>query len=670
MSSFQSPIDKGSPTPLGATASTKGINFAFHAKKEQVSLLLFKPNTEKPFLILPLDPSYNKTKDIWHVFIKELTPPFEYSIKIEGEKQPILDPYSKSISLVGAWKEPNTLPLKSRCFISPSFNWENIQKPLRPFNEWIIYEMHVRGFTVHPSSQTPHGGTFLDIIEKIPYLLSLGVNAIELLPVFTFNENANPRKNPLTGESLCNFWGYSPINFFSLMQKYSTSSELDTPWATPITEFKTLVKELHKNGIAIILDVVYNHTAEDGEDGETQSFKALDKTAYYLCSPEGKYDNFTGTGNTVNCNNPLTSQLIVDSLCYFANELQVDAFRFDLASIFCRGEGGAILASPPILKAIKEAPLLQNTQFIAEAWDASGLYQVGSFPAEERWAEWNGEYRDVVRRFIKGLEDQSGAFAKALCGSQNLYWKDTPFKSINFITAHDGFSLYDLVSYNNKHNQGNGENNQDGMNNNDSWNCGIEGEAKDPQVLSLRTRQMKNFLVALMVSLGVPMILMGDEYGHTRKGNNNPYCQDNEVNWFLWNQAEKNKKLLRFWQKLLHFRMKKKQLFCRENFLTDKDIIWHGKEPFKPDWGAKNHLIIYTLIDHIEHKNCLIAFNSGNVPITFTVPPCPPKNNWKLTVNTAAPSPLDFPENSKDRISLSNTYLLKPHSAILAELDF
>ncbi len=669
MTNFQGPIKEGSPLPLGTLASKEGVNIAFHAKTEKASITLFQPDKDIPCLIIPLDPITNKTKDTWHVFIKDLTPPFEYSIQVDQENRMLIDPYAKALSSSSSWGDLYPLQVKSRCLPQTVFDWEGAKKPLRPFKDWIIYEMHVRAFTIHPSSKTAAKGTFLGIIEKIPHLLSLGVNTIELLPVHEFNERDNPRKNPLTGESLYNFWGYSTVNFFSLMQRYATSNTGEEYWNTPIKEFKTMVKELHKNGIAVILDVVYNHTAEAGKDGEVQSFKGLDKDSYYLFDKNGGYCNYTGTGNTVNCNNPVTSQLIVDSLCYFSNELQVDGFRFDLASIFTRGENGEPLQEPPLIKQIEEEPLLQDAQFIAEAWDAVGLYQVGSFPGKERWAEWNGEYRDSVRRFLKGDTGQSGKFAKALCGSQNLYWKDSPTKSINFVTAHDGFSLYDLVSYENKHNLGNGENNQDGANDNASWNCGVEGETKDPLVLFLRSQQIKNFALALMVSLGVPMILMGDEYGHTKKGNNNTYCQDNELNWFLWNVLEKKKELFRFFKKILQFRNEKKHLFCKETFLTEKDILWHGKEPLSPNWSEENHLIVYTLIDHLHNKDCLIAFNAGSTSVTINIPSPPIGKSWKLIINTSLTMPHDFVENGTERCSLINTYLLKPRSAILAELD-
>ena len=669
MPSSDMKILQGSPLPLGSCASKHGVNFAFSANIPKATLLIFRTKEEKPFLSIPLDPSLNKTGSTWHVFVYNLFPPFEYSIEVISSKNGksetfhLLDPYAKGLSSPNAWGEERNQTLKARCFIPDEFDWQGTTKIKRPFKDWIIYEMHVRGFTQHSSSKTKKRGSFLGIIDKIPYLLSLGINAIELLPVFEFNECENIRNNPSSGAPLYNFWGYSTINFFSLMQRYASS---DSDQA-PLLEFKTLVRELHKNGISVILDVVYNHTAEGGEDGPTFSFKELDKNAYYLLNPQKEYFNFSGTGNTVNCNHPITTKLIVDSLSYFAEELQIDGFRFDLASIFTRGLDGHVLENPPLLEAMKQAPCLQETYFIAEAWDAAGLYQVGSFPGKERWFEWNGRYRDIVRNFIKGTDNQASSFAQALCGSQNIYGKYTPARSINFITAHDGYSLYDLVSYQDKHNLENGENNADGANDNESWNCGAEGETKDPQILSLRKRQMKNFLVALMVSLGTPMVLMGDEYGHTKKGNNNTYCQDTELSWFLWNILEKNKDFTRFFENITHLRQEKNSTFCRESFLTDKDVTWHGKEPFKADWSSSSRFVAYVIKDPITEKECFVAFNAEHNPVSIKIPSCSQKKQWKRIIDTSLDAPNDFIEKKEKRPVLVTSYQMAPHSAILAE---
>jgi isoamylase len=649
-------LNPGTATPLGLSILPKGVNFAFHSTSEEVTLALFHVDEEKPFLIIPLNPSKNKTGSTWHVFVCNLSPPFDYAIQTkESNGHFLLDPYAKNLSTPFDWENKETYQPRGRCLPKIEFNWEDSQKPQRPFKDWIIYEMHVRGFT--EASSKENKGTFLAMIEKIPHLVSLGVNAVELLPVFEFNPWENKRKNPLTGETLCNFWGYSTVSFFSLMKRYAVEN--------PILEFKTLVRELHKQGIAVILDVVYNHTAEgsDKEGDPCYSFKGLDKKGYYLFDQNGAYSNYSGTGNTVNSNHPITSKLIVDSLSYFAEEMQIDAFRFDLASILTRGLDGQVLEEPPVLKAIHEAPALQKTLFIAEAWDAAGLYQVGSFPGKERWAEWNGRYRDSVRQFLKGTNGLAGDFAQAITGSQNLYWKFSPSRSVNFITAHDGYTLHDLVSYQDKHNKANGENNQDGANDNHSWNCGAEGETEDKDILSIRNRQMKNFVLALMVSLGTPMLLMGDEYAHTRKGNNNPYCQDNEMNYFLWDALKQNQEIFRFFQNLINFRKKHASIFCKNAFLSNKDVSWHGSEPLKPNWNPESRFVAYTL-KNSAGKDCLIAFNADHDPVTFHFPSA---HGWIRIVDTALPAAQNFQE--KNREVLKGTYTIQPYSSLIWESE-
>jgi isoamylase len=664
MRNSRTPVTVGSPTPLGTLPDSCGVNFAVASSAKSLTLHLFPIGNKTPFLLVPLNPETNRTNEIWHVFVKGLLPPFEYMWETE-EGQLLLDPYAKVLSSKTVWGKKTKYAPKGRCTAPSSFNWERTKKPKTPFKDLIIYEMHVRGFTQDASSQVTRKGTFLGLIDKIPHLVSLGVNAVELLPVFEFNENENPKKDPITGKPLCNFWGYSTVSFFSLMKRYAT----DEAPGSSITEFKTLVRELHRNKIAVILDVVYNHTAEGGDEGPNYSFKGLHKEAYYILGENGEHTNFSGTGNTVNCNHKITTKLIVDSLSYFAKEMQVDGFRFDLASILTRDEKGNVLENPPLLEAIEKAPALQKTHLIAEAWDAAGLYQVGSFPGGTLWAEWNGKYRDVVREFLKGSDGLAGAFADALSGSSSLYGSHTPYRSVNFVTAHDGYSLKDLVSYQEKHNEANGENNQDGDNNSLSWNCGAEGNTDDLAVIQLRKKQLKNFLMTLMLSIGTPMIFMGDEYAHTKRGNNNAYCQDNDLSWFLWESLEKEKEHFQFLQRLIQFRKDKKHIFCRKHFLTDKDVHWHGIEPLKPNWDHSSRLVVYTLKDP-KHKDCLIAFNASHDPVTITIPPAPRKAKWLRIIDSSLDAPNDFIIKKEERPPVFKTYLLNPHSALLAEASF
>ncbi len=642
----------GKKTPLGTCVKNDGVNFAIFSQAPEISLLLFYSEAQDPFLTVPLDPICNKTGGIWHVFIPNLSPPFEYLYKVTypNETAYVHDPYAKGLSSALKWGIQEKYEPRGRCFISPTFDWQGVKKPNIPLEDLVIYEMHIRGFTQDDSSLVPEKGTFLGMIHKIPHLLSLGINAVELLPVFEFNECENIGK-----KGIYNFWGYSTVNFFCPMQRYAHSQN----WEASIQEFKTLVRELHKNGIAVILDVVYNHTAENGSDGTTISYKGLAKHTYYSFDEEGEYFNFSGTGNTFNCNNPVTSKLIVDSLSYWASEMQIDGFRFDLASIFTRGPDGKVMEKPPLLELIQEAPLLQNSLLIAEAWDAGGLYQVGSFPGEKRWSEWNGQYRDTVRKFIKGTDGQVPSFMQALCGSQELYFKNSPLQSINFITAHDGYTLNDLVSYQQKHNEANKENNKDGANDNESWNCGVEGDTEDKAILLLRMQQIKNFQMALLLSLGIPMIFMGDEYGHTKHGNNNTYCLDNQLNWFLWDELEKNKELFRFMKNLIQFRKEKSSFFCKSSFLIEKDIEW-----LSPNLEEESRFISYIAKDLKEGKDCLIAFNADFHPITISLPT---HAVWVRVADTALSSPWDFIEEKDKRPLAIESYLIAPRSAIILE---
>lgn len=676
MNKLENQIERGSAGPLGCLRVGSGMNFALYSKAAtQVTLHLFQLNNDKPFLSVTLDPKFHKTGWIWHVWVGSLPHEILYAYSVDGPHDPgkgfhfdparlLTDPYSFGLNSSSVWGEGIVEgKVLSKAICSRPFDWGNVPAPRIPMQDLIIYEMHVRGFTQHQSSKVQHPGTYRGVIEKIPHLLRLGVNAVELLPIFEFNEKENLKKNPKTNEQLYNYWGYSTVNFFAPMPRYSS----DSSYHGAIDEFKTMVKELHKNGIEVILDVVYNHTAEGNEKGPWYSFRGIDNPTYYMLNPDGSYMNFSGTGNTFNCNNPIVEKLILDSLRYWVTEMHVDGFRFDLASILTRDPNGAPMGEPPVIKAICQDPVLANVKLIAEAWDAGGLYQVGHFPGEGKWSEWNGRYRDIVRRFIKGTDTQVTSFARSLCGSDDLYGgTGQPCTSINFVIAHDGFTLRDLVSYQGKHNEQNGEDNRDGMNENDSWNCGQEGPTKNHSIIEMRERQMKNFLVALMVSLGVPMILMGDEYGETHQGNNNTWCQDNILNWYFWDELEKHTDLFRFSRAIINFR-KKHQTLRRCEFLKTEDTDWHGIEPFKPDWGEKSRFIAYTLKDPGQNTFLYIAFNSHFETLHLTLPPPPEHKNWYLVVDTSKHSPEDFQEQPFKHPPIRHTYNLPSHTALILE---
>ncbi len=672
-------LEKGRSSPLGVTSLGGGLNFAlFSEHATGVTLCLFTPGSHHSFAEIPFDPKIHRTGNIWHILVQGLpNTHLEYGYRVSGPtddpklkynpKLVLSDPYAKALATKSDWghvgiNEAQEIP-RGRIITSSPFDWENDTFPQIPTNELIIYEMHVRSFTQAPSSKVKHPGTFSGIIEKIPYLKQLGINAVELMPIFEWDECELKNKNPKTGAPLKNVWGYSTINFFSPMNRFSTSSG----WTSALDEFRSLVKELHKNNIEVILDVVYNHTAEGNEQGPIFSFKGIDNQVYYMLTPQGEYQNFSGTGNTLNCNHPMVAQLIVDSLRYWVDEMHVDGFRFDLASILTRAENGTPLQAPLVIDQILNDPILVNVKLIAEAWDAGGLYQVGNFPSGGRWMEWNGKYRDAVRKFIKGTDDLSGEFSRVISGSQHIYGHDRlPFHSVNFVTAHDGYTLKDLVSYMDKHNLENGEENRDGANDNESWNCGVEGATANRQILQLRYQQMRNFHACLMLSIGTPMILMGDEYAHTRNGNNNVWCQDNELNWFQWDLLEKNKGFTRFFRLMIQFR-KNHPILMRTEYLTDKDVQWHGKEPLKANWGAENRVIAYTLIDHSRNEHLYIAFNATFEKVHFILPPPPSGKKWYRVIDTSYPSPDDFVEKPQLLAPLKFTYDVKGYAMILVK---
>lgn len=659
---------RGFPIPYGASKHEDGFNFALFSKHATaVFLCLFEGDTATSTCEIPLDPKKNKTGDVWHIHVHGLPSTWTYGYRVEGPYAPfqghyfdtrsiLVDPYAKGMASCKQWGASayrNALHIQKGTLDSfDHFDWEEDTSPNIPMKDLIIYEMHVRGFTQDQTSNVEKKGTFLGMIDKIPYLKSLGINAVELLPIFEFNERENPKKNPITNKPLFQYWGYSTINFFSPMRRFASEN--------PILEFKQLVKALHANGIEVILDVVYNHTSEGNQDGPILSYKGIENSVYYMLGPNGEYYNFTGCGNTFNCNHPVVRHFIINSLHYWVTEMHVDGFRFDLASILCRGHDGIPLERPPVVEAISLDPILSHTKLIAEAWDAGGLYQVGSFPGFGKWSEWNGRYRDEVRAFIKGTDNLVGRFATRLSGSEDLYGRGrSPLNSINFIIAHDGFTLADLVSYNGKHNEENGEDNRDGTDDNVSWNCGAEGETKDPAILQLRAQQMRNFHVALMISQGIPMLHMGDEYAHTKKGNNNTWSQDSRLNWFLWDELEKNTDFFRFYRSMIDFR-KSHPILSRSQFLKDKDIFWHGKEVGKPDWTPKSRFLAFTLPDPVGKYELYIAFNAQFDAATCQLPT---SSKWYRIVDTSQKPPQDFLD--KPILVKESTYTLPSHSCII-----
>lgn len=661
---------KGSPQPTGIFIRENETNFSLVSRKAvKVALSVFTPD-KKLLLETPLF----RTGHVWHVKILNLPDVFHYGYRIYLTENPaslpplILDPYAKEVDTPRKWaaksdQDDAYRPLGT-VVRSGVFDWKDVDLPNIPMKDLIIYEMHVRGFTQDPSSGVQHPGTFLGVIEKIPYLLELGINAVEFLPLNEFNELEYKKYNPLNYQRLCNYWGYSSVGFFALMNRYVSGEEA----GAPIHEFKTMVRELHRNGIEVILDIVFNHTAEGNELGPTISFRAIDEELYYLLDSKKQHTNYTGCGNTLNCNHPTVIELILASLRYWVIDMHVDGFRFDLASILTRNSEGIPLHPSPLLEAISEDPILAHTKLIAEPWDAAGLYQVGGFyPKRARWSEWNGKYRDSLRRYMKGTPGSKGEFVTRLSGSQDLYWSMSPVASINFITAHDGFTMGDLVSYNTKHNMNNGEENQDGSNDNDSWNCGTEGKTQNKKIQSLRKRQIKNFFIALLLSQGVPMLLMGDEYAHTKEGNNNTWCQDNELNWFLWNEIQNNRGLFRFVKLMIAFR-KKHSILHLGRFLTDSDVEWHGKQPLKPKWQEHDLFVAFTMKDPENGEDIYAAFNPQAEAVDIEFPLPPEHLAWHWIANTINPPPFDIIEESEAQRVTHQHYKLSAHSSIILKL--
>lgn len=653
--------EEGAPLPFGATVKKEGVNFSIFSRgRSPINLTIFDP---KSLEVIDTFCMERNVGGVFYGFLNGLTPPFGYAYQLYGENEWLIDPWAKEILSPIDWKSQADYRPLGLVRDGSTFDWTGDHKPGYAKEELIIYEMHVRGFTRHSSSGVLFPGTFEGIIERIPHLKKLGVNAVEFLPLQEFNEKEFPPP-PITGSPLCQYWGYSTVNFFSPMNRYCSSPSL----GKSTDEFKKMVKALHLAGIEVILDIVLNHTADGNEKGPNYSFKALAKEIYFMMDEEGEFLNFSGCGNTFNANHPLVIEFIIEVLRHWVVDMHVDGFRFDLASIFYRGHSGQVLAAPPLLEAISKDPILSGVKLIAEPWDAAGLYQVGSFyPESKRWCEWNGRYRDCIRRFLKGEHHLKGEFATRLCGSEDLYSHDgrLPRNSLNFITSHDGFTLRDLVTYQHKYNEANGEENRDGSNQNDSWNCGFEGATADPAILVLRERQMRNFHLALMISQGVPMLLMGDEYGHTKYGNNNTWCQDNALNWFDWNELGLNHQFVRFYQILIHFR-RRCALVRKHRFLKDDDIIWHGKTPLEPEWGVDDGFLSFTLLNKDQKHDLYIAFNASPKASLINIPPARDKTKWHIVADTSLPSPDDAFEGMGPALN-SLERPMEPFSSLLLE---
>lgn len=673
----------GKSYPLGATVYPNGVNFSIFSKNsEKVELCLFHDvDHATPFQVIPLDATINKSFYYWHVFVKDLKPDTLYGYKVYGEYNPskghrfdgsklLLDPYARAVvkgenySRTAATLPGDNTPYAMKgVVIDPyTYDWEADEPLNHPYAKTIIYELHVKGFTQHPNSGIEEGmrGTYTGLVEKIPYLKDLGITSVELMPVFQFDETEAHLPE------LKNYWGYSPLAFFALHSSYCYCNEPEVI----ANEFRDMVKAFHKAGIEVILDVVFNHTSEGDHTGPVFSFKGLENSFYYILADNPEYfADFSGCGNTLNTNQYIVRRLIIDALKRWVTEMHVDGFRFDLASVMSRDEHGNPMDNPPILWEIESHPVLSRTKIIAEAWDTGGLYQVGSFIGD-KWAEWNGIYRDDVRKFLRGDNGMVEPFASSIAGSLELYKKPfrDPNRSINFITCHDGFTLNDMVSYNDKHNEANGEGNQDGSNENFSSNYGVEGHANNPDIEATRLRQIKNFFTILLLSQGTPMISMGDEIRRTQHGNNNAYCQDNEISWFDWGKVEGNRTLFEFVKNLIQFR-KDHPIFQLEKYWAipnsgEPNILWHGIKMNQPDWSFHSHSIAYTLQDKVS--DCLFHFmvNAYWEPLQFELPENRAEKNWYRIVDTYLSPPDDF---KKDRTLPEHTgfYELKPRSVVV-----
>jgi len=700
----------GRPLPLGAQADPGGVNFSLFSRNGTgVTLLLFRdPSDGGAMAQIRLDPRDNRTGDLWHVYVHGLAPGALYLYKVDGPYRPeeglrfnpnkaLIDPYAKALAGDSVWGTRHAMgydPASAdhdlsfsaeddaaympKCVVvdDSEFDWKG-DKPLNyHLRDTVIYETHVRGLTMNPNSRVEYPGTYRGVVEKIPHFKGLGITSLEFLPLHEFDELGNPRRDPVTGDRLHDYWGYSTIAFFAPKASYASSGGR----GEQVAEFKEMVRELHAAGLEVILDIVFNHTAEGGQDGPTLSFRGLDNPVYYLLDPEDprRYLNYSGCGNTLNCNHPVVRSFILDCLRYWVVDMHVDGFRFDLGSILGRDRSGKLMENPPILERIAEDPVLRGTKIIAEAWDAGGAYQVGSFPGG-RWAEWNDRFRDDARRFWRGDEGAVRGLATRIAGSSDLYKDDgrKPFHSINYVTCHDGFTLIDLLSYNGKHNEANGEGNRDGNDSNFSYNYGREGPSGDPLIEATRRRQAKNLLATLVLSSGTPMILGGDEFLRTQGGNNNAYCQNNAVSWYDWSLLERNADVSRFLRELLSLR-REHAAFLRSEFFSGAgghgheagDISWHDEDGETPDWTAQQGFLACSLgggdaSQEGPYRDFYLVFNARPEAVYFVAPKRAEKRAWKKIVDTSMPSPRDILLEGIEDVPSAGNHRAGPRSFIL-----
>jgi isoamylase len=689
-------VRSGLPFPLGAHARGNGVNFALFSRHATgVRLDLFDHVDDSiPARTFILDSARNKTGDIWHVWLEGIPSGQLYGYRVAGPFAPnqghrfnpdklVVDPYATAIAPVADCDYRGSLaydPASPEKDLSLSgldsagttpksvvdhsdFDWQGDQ-PLRlPWEDTVIYELHVRGFTIHPSARVSFPGTYRGLVEKIPHLKELGVTAVELMPVQEFNENHFARINPHTGGRLKNYWGYDPLAFFAPKASYAHIREK----GAQVLEFKEMVRAFHRGGLEIILDVVFNHTVEGNELGPTVAFRGIDNAIYYWLTDDKRfYRDFTGTGQTINAVHPVIRDLILDALRYWVVEMHVDGFRFDLASVLGRDRQGGLLADAPFLERIAEDPILRDAKLIAEAWDAAGAYQVGSF-SYRRWAEWNGHFRDDVRRFWRGDEGMVGAFASRICGSSDLYSGSGkgPECSVNFVTCHDGLTLHDLVAYSRKHNDANGENNRDGANENYSANYGVEGETSDSAVEAVRVRQIKNFLVSIAISRGVPMLLGGDELRRSQRGNNNAYCQDNETSWVDWSRLSRNDETFRFVRGVLALR-RAHRVLRREEFYGDEDVLWFSPSRRSPDWANPAEKYLACFIRGRDEPDLYLMFNADRRRISFSLPAPAGGTSWRVAVDTALQPPRDICAPGEERaLAAAFAYLVESRSSVV-----
>lgn len=637
----------------GACVASNGVSFTINSHgATRCTLLLFKPQAPKPYARIPFPDSY-RIGDTYSMLVFDIKPDeFEYAFSFDGPYEPakgllfngenvLLDPYSRAVTGQRKWGEKpeggKDFEYRARV-VKSSFDWGNIKQLEQPFEDLVIYETHVRGYTKDKSSGVSAPGTFAGLKDKIPYLKDLGINAVELMPIFEFDEMESARV--VDGVQLYNYWGYNTVSFFAPNTSYAFNEEHNHEG----DELKSLIKALKENGIEVILDVVFNHTAEGNEMGPCFSFKGIDNNVYYMLTPDAHYYNFSGCGNVMNCNHPVVRSFIIDCLRHWAIEYRVDGFRFDLASILGRDQNGAPMANPPILESLAFDPVLGKMKLIAEAWDAGGLYQVGSFPSWNRWAEWNGRYRDDMRSFLKGDDGMAGNAITRITGSRDLYSPESRGHkaSVNFLTCHDGFTLYDLYSYNEKHNEKNGWNNTDGDNNGHSWNCGAEGETDDPNVNGLRRRLIKNAFAALLCSRGPAMFFAGDEFCNTQFGNNNAYCQDNIISWLDWSRLEKFKEIHDFVRHMIQFRKEHPILrkMTKPSSCQFPEISVHNGTPFNASTDYKTKLIgiMYAGRNEEDTEDDIVFYcmNAYWEPLVMQLPVLPNGKHWHVDTNTNA----------------------------------